>query len=161
MLTGTVMNIWMPINKNLWTSTFTVFMAGISTGMFTLFYWFIDVQGHKRWAKPFEIYGRNALAAYIVSGMIARLAEVIKIGNIPLQTWVYRNVLLPIASPKRASVLYALAKRSSSLRVQLCALSQKMANPALTTTASPEPTAIAHLPAVSIPARYTPSGGSQ
>ena len=109
LLTGTVMNIWMPINKNLWTSTFSVFMAGISTGMFTLFYWFIDVQGHKRWAKPFVIYGMNALAAYVMSGMIARLTEVIKIGNIPLQTWVYRNVLLPIATPKRASVLYAIA----------------------------------------------------
>lgn len=111
-LCGTVMNIWMPINKNLWTSTFAVFMAGMSMGLFTLFYWFIDVEGHKRWAKPLVIYGMNALAAYVLSGVIARLMEVITIGNRPAQTvqvWVYRNVLLSLASPKRASVLYALA----------------------------------------------------
>ena len=108
-LCGTVMNIWMPINKNLWTSTFAVFMAGMSTGLFALFYWFIDVSGHKRWAKPFVIYGMNALAAYVFSGVLDRLVELVKVGNVPLQTWVYRNVLLPVATPKRASVLYALA----------------------------------------------------
>ena len=107
--TGLVMDIWMPINKNLWTATFAVFMAGMSTLIFTLFYWIVDVQKHRAWAKPFVIYGMNALAAFVVSGMIARLAEVIRIGNLSLQQWTYRNVLLPVATPKRASVLYALA----------------------------------------------------
>lgn len=109
LLAGAVMNIWMPINKNLWTSTFAVFMAGLSTGLFTLFYWFIDVEGHKRWAKPFVIYGMNALAAYVMSGVISRLMEVVKIGNVSATQWVYRELLLPMASPKRASVLYAIA----------------------------------------------------
>lgn len=107
-LVGAVMNIWMPINKSLWTDSFAVFMAGVSTAAFALFYWFIDVQGHKRWAKWFVIYGMNALAAYVLSGMIARLADVVRIGNTTLHGWLYRNVLLSVASPRPASVLYAL-----------------------------------------------------
>ncbi len=106
---GMVLNIWMPINKNLWTVTFSVFMAGMSTMIFTVFYWLIDAQHHKAWAKPLVIYGQNALAAYVVSEMIAKVMEEVRVHNVPLQQWVYRNALLPLAPPKRASVIYALA----------------------------------------------------
>lgn len=111
---GLVMNIWMPINKGLWTSTFSVFMAGMATGVFALFYWLIDVQNHRTWAKPFVIYGTNALAAYVLSGAISRIVEVIPMRGpsnriITLQQWIYQNALLPLATPKRASVLFALA----------------------------------------------------
>ncbi|MDQ6678384.1 MAG: DUF5009 domain-containing protein, partial [Acidobacteriota bacterium] len=111
---GLVMNIWMPINKGLWTSTFSVFMAGMATGVFALFYWLIDVQNHRAWAKPFVIYGSNALSAYVLSGIIARLMDVIRMPgpnnrSIALQQWIYQNALLPLASPKRASVLFAVA----------------------------------------------------
>lgn len=114
LLAGLVMNIWMPINKNLWSSSYSVFMAGMSTGIFALFYWLVDVQGHKTWAKSFVIYGQNALAAFVFSGMIARIMEEMRVPDVggrpvSLQTWVYRNALLPMAQPKRASVLYAVA----------------------------------------------------
>ncbi len=114
LLSGLVMNIWMPINKNLWSASYSVFMAGMSTGIFALFYWLVDARGHKAWAKPFVIYGQNALAAFVFSGMVARLMEEIKVPDaggrtVPLQQWVYRNALLPMAQPKRASVLYAVA----------------------------------------------------
>jgi len=105
---GLILNIWMPINKSLWTVSFSVFMAGMSTTIFTVLYWLVDVQHHKAWTKPFTIYGQNALAAFVVSDMITILADVLRVGRLPLQQWIYRNALLPLASPKRASVLYAL-----------------------------------------------------
>lgn len=114
LLAGLILNIWMPINKNLWTSTFAVFMAGMASVVFGCFYWMVDVQGYRKWARPFMIYGSNAIAAYLLSGMLDRMLSFIEWpGNdgkqITLQNWLYENVFLAMASPKRASVLYAMA----------------------------------------------------
>ena len=40
---GQVMNVWLPINKNLWTSSYSVFMAGLASVVFALCYWLVDV----------------------------------------------------------------------------------------------------------------------
>ena len=93
LFSGAIMNIWLPINKSLWTSTFCVFMAGLALLVFTTFYYAIDIQGYKRWAYPFVVYGTNAIAAYCLSAMIARLAHPFMV------SWL---------SPKNASLLYAI-----------------------------------------------------
>jgi predicted acyltransferase len=69
---GSVMDIWLPINKNLWTSSFAVFMAGISTASFAMCYWIIDVKGYQRWASPFSIFGMNALAIYVLAILVEK-----------------------------------------------------------------------------------------
>lgn len=69
---GLVMSIWLPINKNLWTSSFAIFMAGISMACIGLLCWLIDIKGYRRWATPFTILGMNALAIYVLSCLIAR-----------------------------------------------------------------------------------------
>lgn len=104
LIAGQIMNIWMPINKNIWTSTFAVFMAGMATLVFGCFYWVIDVHHHRRWAEPFTIFGMNAIAAYILSGMLDRLLELNRTG-----AWLYQHVFAPVAAPKNASLLYAIA----------------------------------------------------
>jgi predicted acyltransferase len=70
---GSVMGIWLPINKNLWTSSFAVFMAGMSTLCLAVFFWVMDVKGYQRWAAPFDIFGMNALAIYVLSIITARM----------------------------------------------------------------------------------------
>jgi predicted acyltransferase len=72
-LIGLVMDMWLPINKNLWTSSFAVFMAGISTASFVLCYWVVDVKGYQRWATPFSIFGTNALAIYVLAILVEKL----------------------------------------------------------------------------------------
>jgi predicted acyltransferase len=104
LLAGLIMNIWMPINKSIWTSTFSVFMAGMATLVFACFYWIVDVQHHRRWSEPLVIYGMNAIAAYILSGMLDRLLALNHTG-----AWLFQNIFAPIASPKNASLLYAIA----------------------------------------------------
>ncbi|MDR3568712.1 MAG: heparan-alpha-glucosaminide N-acetyltransferase domain-containing protein [Syntrophobacteraceae bacterium] len=67
MLAGLVLGHWLPINKSIWTSTFSIFMAGLAVIFLALFYWFIDVAGFVRWAKPLSILGMNAITLYILS----------------------------------------------------------------------------------------------
>lgn len=100
---GAVMNIWLPINKSLWTSSYAVTMAGIAYTAFAFFYWIVDVQGYKSWAKPFVIYGSNAIAIYVVSDIVA-----IAMARMRWHAPVYAT-FQAAAPPYIASVLFALA----------------------------------------------------
>jgi predicted acyltransferase len=113
LLAGVIMDIWLPINKNLWTSSYTVFMAGWAMVCLGMFYWIIDVRGHRKWATPFIIYGMNAITVFVLAGLVARLFSLIKIPlgdgtSISFKGFLYQNVFAAIASPVNASLLYAL-----------------------------------------------------
>ena len=101
---GLMLSTWMPINKKLWTSSFSVFMAGMAMVVFASCYWVIDVRKRQKWGKPFSIYGMNAIVVFALSSLMAKV-----LGLMKLQTPIYQNVFAPLASPENASLLYALA----------------------------------------------------
>lgn len=57
----------MPINKNLWTSSFVMLTAGISFCLLAVFYLVIDVWGCRRLAFFPAIIGMNSITIYIAS----------------------------------------------------------------------------------------------
>jgi predicted acyltransferase len=61
---GGVWDFWLPINKNLWTSSFTLWTAGWSLLLMGLFYLVIDVWGWRKWALFFVVIGMNAITIY-------------------------------------------------------------------------------------------------
>jgi Uncharacterized conserved protein len=76
-------------------------------------YWTIDVKGWRWWTKPFVVLGVNAIALFVLSGLIAKTMGLIKVTNaagtlVSLQGFVYRGWYEPLASPKNASLLFAL-----------------------------------------------------
>lgn len=104
---GVVMNIWLPINKSLWTSSYAVFMAGMAAVCFGVTYWFVDVQGWRRWARPFAIYGMNAIAMFVLAGVEGRLSLAIVLTNaagksVSLNTYLYQKLFGAFASPETA-----------------------------------------------------------
>ena len=111
---GGLMDLAFPINKNLWTSSFSVFMAGISSSAFAFCYWLVDVKGWRRWAQPFAIYGMNAIAVYVLAGVFATLLGrpwLTGAGGkgLSMKGWVYQNVFAVLGSPRNASLMYALS----------------------------------------------------
>jgi predicted acyltransferase len=111
---GLLMDNWLPINKNLWTSSYSVFMAGMALNIFAFCYWLIDVKGYKGWTKPFQIYGLNAISMFALAGLIGRLTGLIKVGgpdgtSISFQSWYYQSLFLPIGDPMFASFLHSIA----------------------------------------------------
>ena len=60
----------MPINKMLWSSSFTCVVTGYSLGMFALFYYLIDVRGWKRWTLFFRVIGLNSITIYLAQRII-------------------------------------------------------------------------------------------
>jgi predicted acyltransferase len=83
---GAVWNAWLPINKNLWTSSYSVFTAGFALIVLGFCYYFIDVKGYRRWAYPFIVYGMNAITVFVLSGIIGRLSIYFKILKFPYPT---------------------------------------------------------------------------
>ncbi|MBI4429964.1 MAG: DUF5009 domain-containing protein [Ignavibacteriales bacterium] len=112
-LVGFIMDNWLPINKNLWTSSYSVFMAGLALVCFAFCYWIIDVKGFKKWSKPFEIYGLNALTIFFLAGLFGRLSTLIKWTDaegtvITLKAFYYSTFFLSLADPMVASFLHSI-----------------------------------------------------
>ncbi len=114
LLLGAIFDMWLPINKNMWTSSYSIFMAGWALVCLAIFYWLIDVKGYKKWATPLVIYGMNAITVFFLSGVIGRLYTGIIRWQTPdggtqsLQGWLFQTFFLSIASPINASLLYAI-----------------------------------------------------
>jgi predicted acyltransferase len=111
---GQIANIWMPINKSLWTVSFSLLMAGLASMEFAVLYWIIDIRGYQKWATPLVIYGTNAIAVFVLSGVVGRLLGLVKMTGpngqpVELVDRIYRIVFVPLASPINASLLYAVA----------------------------------------------------
>ncbi|MBW4889436.1 DUF5009 domain-containing protein [Mucilaginibacter sp. HMF5004] len=64
---GLLWNMVFPINKNMWTSSFTIYAGGWSLLIFAAFYGIIDVAGLKTWCRPFVWIGTNSILIYIAA----------------------------------------------------------------------------------------------
>ena len=121
LLAGQWMSPWLPINKNIWTSSYAVFMGGMALVCFAACYWLVDVQGWRKWARPFAIYGMNAITVFVLAGVLGRLSLEIKVVNaagasVALKTWFYTRFFAPFASPGTAPFFGFLASpRNASL----------------------------------------------
>jgi predicted acyltransferase len=107
---GKVWNMWFPINKNLWSSSFVLFTAGFAMAILAACYWLIDVRGWKKWAEPFRWYGVNPLGIYVLAGLLAVTSIKFHVGGKTLKDLVYSGVYAHLtASPYFNSMLYGLS----------------------------------------------------
>ena len=67
LLAGLAWNKSFPINKNMWTSSFTLFAGGWSLLLFAVFYGVIDVAEYKKWCRPFVWIGANSILIYMAA----------------------------------------------------------------------------------------------
>ncbi|MDB5110768.1 MAG: N-acetylglucosamine transporter, partial [Mucilaginibacter sp.] len=101
---GLIWDMFFPINKALWTSSFVLYTGGWATSALAICYWLIDVQGYKRFTKPFVAFGANAITAYILSSYIPHYLNKIKPGG----SSIYQLLFAPHFSPFNASVASAV-----------------------------------------------------
>ena len=99
---GEILSKWVPINKQLWTTSFAVFMAGLAATGLACSIWLVDGRPLRRWFRPLEILGLNAIAAYLISRLVVHVPKVHVMG-----ISLYTDVLALVASPPNASLLFA------------------------------------------------------
>ncbi len=110
---GYVWNSYFPFNKALWTSSYVLVTAGLALLTLGACFWLIDIKGYKAWAKPFVIFGMNALPLFVFSGIFARMIGAYRVSGadgqpVAVQKWVFDNIFLSVAQPVDASLLYAI-----------------------------------------------------
>jgi len=108
-LVGKTWDVWFPINKKLWTSSYVIFTAGLALICLAACYWVADVKRLRgAWTKVILVLGTNAIAAYFFSEFVAKLIENIHLGGMTIQQFIYWRLFAPFASPANASLLFAV-----------------------------------------------------
>lgn len=101
---GLICSTWLPINKKLWTSSFSLFMAGLDFVVFAICLWLVDGVGIKRAVKPLVVIGMNAITVYMISEVLDEALSATQ-----LRPRLFQTFFAPLASPFNASLLYAVA----------------------------------------------------
>lgn len=120
---GIVLNIFIPINKPLWTPSYVFYAGGWSILMLAFFIYLIDIKGKEKVFFPFKALGLNPLFAFVMAGVIAKtLSRVIQWSSVVVQddgtskevatnaaSWIYQNGFVSLVGQNEwASLLYAL-----------------------------------------------------
>ena len=101
-----------PINKQLWTSSYVLYTAGIGITILAGMIWLIDVKKVNCWTKPFVIFGSNAIFVYALSSVWVKILLKIRFeldGEITTgYSYLYKTIFLPLAGNINGSLFFAL-----------------------------------------------------
>lgn len=59
-----------PVNKNIWSSSYTCLMGGFATLSLAALIYVIDLKGNDKWIFTARVFGTNAITAYVLSGIL-------------------------------------------------------------------------------------------
>jgi predicted acyltransferase len=113
MSAGLVWNWVFPINKNLWTSSYVVFTAGMAAVTLAVCIWLIDSEHVRWWTPPVLAFGMNPIVAFVGSAAMERLIySVITVNvdvkTVPIETAFYNATLGAWLPPQLASLTFAV-----------------------------------------------------
>jgi len=108
-----VWDIWMPINKSLWTSSYVLLTSGLAIAVLACCIALIDLKGWTRGVWIFEVYGRNALTGFVLSVLLVRILLYVTRwetaeGTVTLYSWIYSTVFRPLGAYE-GSFFFALS----------------------------------------------------
>jgi predicted acyltransferase len=113
--TGFAWDLVYPINKKIWTSSYVIYTSGLAITLLALLILFIELQHRKgRLTRFFEVFGKNPLFIFVLSGFLPRALALIHIptpggkSQSPF-SWFYQHFCQPVFSSEyNASLVYAL-----------------------------------------------------
>lgn len=111
---GSVWDLLLPVNKNLWTGSYVLLMAGIALQLFAFGTWLVRQCGLRAWALPLQVAGANALLFYLMAQSIQRLLVYGRVPNgdgssVRFKQVVYEWMLSLSLSGEFGSLLHATA----------------------------------------------------
>jgi predicted acyltransferase len=79
-ITGWCWDLVFPINKKIWTSSYTVYTAGLATVTIATMIYLIEIRNARGWlSKFFVVFGKNALFVFALSSFIPKTLWLIRI----------------------------------------------------------------------------------
>jgi predicted acyltransferase len=71
LVAGEAWNVWFPINKYIWTSSFVLFTGGFSLVFLAFLYWVIEIKRWRgAWTMPILVFGMNAIAGFVADSLV-------------------------------------------------------------------------------------------
>ena len=111
-LLGWIWGLIMPINKQLWTSSYVLFTAGIAIVILALIIWVTDIKKYQSMASPFTILGANSIFLFVLSGLWTKTMLNIKLifngVEISGYSYLYQTIFLPFFNKPTSSLLFAV-----------------------------------------------------
>jgi predicted acyltransferase len=106
-----IWDVAFPINKKIWTSSYVLFTTGWALMLLAACYELIEVRLIKRWSKPFEIMGLNAIALFVASVILIKITAKTQLGTgetaVSIYNWIYKNIFASWAGNFNGSFLFA------------------------------------------------------
>lgn len=110
---GLAWDLFFPINKKLWTSSYVLYAGGLSMIGLAISIWLIDMRNVRTGAYFFLVFGANSLFAYLLSEVLIifwyNISWSSGAGPINLQEWIYQTIFAPIDAGAFGSLLFAIA----------------------------------------------------
>lgn len=113
--TGMMWDAVLPVNKQLWTSSFVLVSGGAAVLLLAAAHQLVDVAPRGRpslpdaASAPWRILGRNALVAYLGSELVGAAMRSLSLGERPLRGLVTGELLTPWLGGALGSMAYGLA----------------------------------------------------
>jgi len=111
LVTGFCWDMIFPINKKIWTSSYTVYTSGLAIITIATMIYLIEFKNAKGWlSKFFDVFGKNALFVFALSAFLPRTLGLIKLGDgVNPWNWLYKKVLIHIpGAAENSSLAYAI-----------------------------------------------------
>ena len=112
-ITGWLWSFGFPINKQLWTSSYVLYTAGIAIILLSGMIWMVDIKKIDWWTKPFMILGSNAIFLYVLSSLWVKILLKISFeldGKIVSgYFYLYKTIFQPIAGNINGSLFFAIS----------------------------------------------------
>ncbi len=111
LVTGFCWDMVFPINKKIWTSSYTIYTSGLATITIATMIYLIELKQVKGGlSRFFDVFGKNALFVFALSAFLPKGLSLIRLGE-GVNPWnfLYKKLLVHIpGDPKLGSLLYAV-----------------------------------------------------
>jgi len=119
-LSGLCWDLVFPMNKKIWTSSYTLYTSGLAIYTIAMLIYLIELKKVKGfWIRFFDVFGKNPLFIFVLSGFLPRALSLIRIPNgehadgsaryLSPFSWYYENIAKNIpGQPENGSLFYAL-----------------------------------------------------
>ncbi|MGB3164736.1 MAG: DUF5009 domain-containing protein [Chitinophagaceae bacterium] len=111
LITGFCWDMVFPINKKIWTSSYTIYTTGLAIITIAMMIYMIEIkQIRGGLARFFDVFGKNALFVFALSAFLPKGLALIKLGEgVNPWNWLYKKVFIHIPGAKEnGSLVYAL-----------------------------------------------------
>lgn len=103
LIAGYLWSFGCPINKRLWSPSFTLVTSGSTVLLLAIMMYVVDLREYKRWSFPFKVVGVNPLFIYVLSEMAGDALR-----RFGINDFLFQEALQPVFGNYLGSLMYAV-----------------------------------------------------